>query len=190
MKNTLIGLLAVCLLPMAATADIHKCIVNGKTVYTDKACPDEQAAVEFEPEALNSTAAEKVSYTGNRWMEDRNGYLVATEESKKTNIPVLIYVYTDWCPYCKKLESIYFADKSVDTTLARFIKVKLNPDDSRENKQLFESWGGRGYPTVFVQYPDQSPTKVALPSMKKPPFTNPRDFNLMLARYLPLTQKQ
>lgn len=184
---TVFFLVCVLLVPITATAEIHKCVINGKTVYTDKACPDEQA-VTFAPEELNSAVAEEVSYAGDRWLTDRNGYLVATTESAKENKPVLVYVYTDWCPYCKKLENIYFADKTVKATLSQFIKVKLNPEHSREDDQLFDSWGGRGYPSLFVQYPGKKPQQISIPSMKNKPITSPRDFNLMLARYLPLNR--
>jgi len=70
-------------------------------------------------------------------------------------LPVLIYGYTDWCGFCKKLEKTYFNDYEINKTLAQFIKVRINPENSSKDKQLFKSLGGRGYSTLFIQHPNQ-----------------------------------
>src|SRR3990172_10089448 len=42
---------------------------------------------------------------------------------------VIVDVYTDWCTWCKKMDSDTYADKSVRTALtANFVGVKLNAE--------------------------------------------------------------
>lgn len=157
--------LFVALLSTHAWAEIHKCIIDGKTVYTDQACGDNQS-LPFELRDTNTTASTTTSYKGSTWLKDNNGYSIASDAGVAENAPVLIYGYTDWCGYCKKLDAMYFSDYKVNNVLTKFIKVKLNPEHSAKDKQLFNSLNGTGYPTLFVKYPNQAPQKIRLPSFK------------------------
>lgn len=143
------------LLSATAAADVHKCLVEGKFIYTDQECPAD-TAITFAPADLTTLAAGPVTYTGSTWLKDSSGYARAIEVGKKENLPVLIYGYTDWCGFCKKLEKTYFTDYDINQSLSKFIKVKLNPEHSSRDKQLFKSLGGSGYPTLFVQHPNQA----------------------------------
>lgn len=88
--------------------------------------------------------------------------------SAKEKAPIFIYGYTDWCGYCKKLQRDIFQDSSVQKVLDRFIKVKINPEHSAEDKALFSSWGGRGYPTLYIQpNSNSSPARTSGPFTKK-----------------------
>lgn len=181
--------LAMLFIPSVSIADINKCLLDGRIVYTDQACPDKQA-LPFTPVDLNTATATEVTYTGNLWLKDRNGYQIASDASAKTNTPVLVYVYTDWCGYCKRLEQNYFADKAVQGTLAKFIKVRLNPEHSSADQQLFKTWGGSGYPTLYVQYPGQTPGRIPQPAARSSA-TGKEAFILMLEKHLtPFAHKQ
>jgi thiol-disulfide isomerase/thioredoxin len=176
----------VTLLPTTLWADIHKCIIDGKTVYTDQDCGDHQS-LPFELIDINTTAATSTSYKGSIWLMDNNGYTIASEASVAEKAPVLIYGYTDWCQYCKKLEAMYFNDYKVNNVLAKFIKVKLNPEHSAKDKQLFNSMNGTGYPTLFIKYPNQAPQKIRLPSFKGGDASTPaakEEFIAMLQTHL------
>lgn len=154
------------LLSAMSQADVHKCLVDGKMVYTDQECPDD-TAINFAPADLVTTAAGEVSYTGAIWLKDSSGYARAIEVGAKENLPVLIYGYTDWCGFCKKLEKTYFNDDRMKETLARFIKVKINPEHSRSDNELFTRLGGTGYPTLFIQHPNRPPQRISDPFVKQ-----------------------
>jgi thiol-disulfide isomerase/thioredoxin len=162
MRHTLPLLLFLALLSSGVMADIHKCEMDGKVVYTDKECA-ENKSLAFKLADLNTTPATEVTYKGSRWLRDNDGYALASDASVTENAPVLIYGHTDWCGYCKQLDSTLLSDSDVKNTLAQFIKVDFNPEHSAKDDRLFKSWGGRGYPTLFIQYPHQTPQKINNP---------------------------
>jgi thiol-disulfide isomerase/thioredoxin len=154
--------LLITLLPISVQADIHKCAVDGKIVYTDEECADNKSLA-FTLTDINTTPATDVSYKGSRWLRDNNGYALATDASVTENAPIFIYGHTDWCGYCKKLDGTLLSDSDVKNVLAQFIKVDLNPEHSTKDDRLFKSFGGRGYPSLFIQYPHQAPQKIKNP---------------------------
>lgn len=40
---------------------------------------------------------------------------------------MLVYFYTDWCPYCRSLDGV-FQSKNFRTRYASMVKVKINPE--------------------------------------------------------------
>lgn len=166
-QHLLLHMLVLLMLPLASQADVYKCLVNGKVIYTDQECPDSQDT-EFTMPSLNTTGATEVNYTGSIWFRDSRGYALAMEAGEKENLPVLIYAYTDWCGFCKRLEKDYFAHPEVNKNLVKLIKVKLNPEHSVSDKKLFESLGGSGYPTLYIQHPHQPLQRLSDPFVKMP----------------------
>lgn len=71
----------------------------------------------------------------------------------------MVHVYTDWCEYCKKLESDVYPDESVTQTINRyFVPVKLNADAlhhlTYKGKQYTQEafaleMGIKSYPTIL-----------------------------------------
>lgn len=159
--HLLLACLAVGLAPFCR-ADVHKCIVTGKIVYTDQICPDAQAAP-LELPALNGAGATEVTYTGSLWLKDHYGYERAISAAAEEKLPVLIYAYTDWCGYCKTLESSYFKHTAIDKTLRKIIKVKINPEHSNADRLLFKNLGGSGYPALWIKPPDQPAQRIQDP---------------------------
>ena len=164
-KKNKFAVIAVCLsLMLLATtnsfAQIYKCNINGKTVYTDKACPDDSAS-QLNLEPLNTTSTttpgsgsnkgEPSSYKSSKWFSDHRGYASALKVSREQNVPIFIYAYTDWCGYCKKLKNGMFTDARVKDALSGYVKVKINPEHSAADQKLFKQWGGKGFPTLFIQ---------------------------------------
>ena len=95
-------------------------------------------------------------FVSSGWLLGEQGYRDALRLSERHRVPVLVYAYTDWCQFCRRLESSLLRDVEVNRVLARFVKVKLNPEQSDANRRMFRQWGGRGYPTLFVKAPDES----------------------------------
>lgn len=92
------------------------------------------------------------NYTDNKWYSGHVGYSEGIEVSDQNESPAIIYMYTDWCQYCKKFESELLTNHDVKSSLAKFIKIKINPEDSNQDKQLYKKLNGKGYPTLMFQH--------------------------------------
>lgn len=102
--------------------------------------------------------------------EWRNG-AVGFDEAKRiagvTGKPVILYFRTDWCGYCKKFEQEVLSDIAIRTTMTRFSKVRVNPDDDDASKALAKHFGVKGYPHFLVLLPDGSSHKLHHPKGSK-----------------------
>jgi thioredoxin-related protein len=74
---------------------------------------------------------------------------------------ILVDVYTDWCKWCKRMDSEVYADNAVAQYLGNnFIVSKLNAESSVRHsidnsqateREIAQAWGVTGYPaTVFL----------------------------------------
>lgn len=189
-----IGLLLIILFSQTSLAQVNKCKINGKIVYTDKACPDDTAETldlskssfsttpSLAPSTARpftaSTSSSSTRFNSPGWLHDKSGYQKALKISAQKKTPIFIYGYTDWCGYCKKLQNGLFEDSSVKKVMNRFVKVKINPEHSKADEKLFNQWGGRGYPTLYTQ-----PNSNSSPTRTKGPFTKKNGkWNLMTKR--------
>lgn len=77
------------------------------------------------------------------WESDLAKALKSAEGSNK---PLMVDFYTDWCGWCKKLDSNTYSDKTINDLSAKFICVKVNADKARD---LTVKYGVRGYPTII-----------------------------------------
>ena len=96
----------------------------------------------------------------NEWHTDMNE---ALEVSFKTNKPLMLFFTgSDWCGWCKKLvREVYktsefsrWAKKNVvlvDIDFPR--KTKLSEELLKQNRELAQMFGVRGYPTVWFVNP-------------------------------------
>lgn len=66
--------------------------------------------------------------------------------------PVLMDVYTDWCPHCKRLDKTTFIDKSVLDFFKKekYVLLKVNPEKDIESEKKFRAFS---YPTLIVFNP-------------------------------------
>lgn len=152
-------LVAIIASSSAAQAQINKCEIDGKILYTDQACPEETSRdlvmkpLISVPAAVTSTREpdNASNYSSSRWYTDHEGYSEALRVSRVRNAPLFIYGYTDWCGYCRIFEKEMLPKPGVDKVLSNYVKVRINPEHSSEDEKLFKRWGGRGYPTFWVQ---------------------------------------
>ena len=176
LKNNHLSVSLACLLLLLIPstngyAQLNKCSINGKIVYTDQICPG-NSAKKLNLNKLNISAAKanskgsKTKYKSSEWFRDYRGYAQALKISTEQNVPIFIYAYTDWCNYCKKLHKDIFDDSQVKNAMSEFVKVKLNPEHSALDQKLFKQWGGTGFPTLLVQTSYLSP-----PTRTSDPFT-------------------
>ncbi|MDX1961436.1 MAG: thioredoxin family protein [Leptospiraceae bacterium] len=73
-------------------------------------------------------------------------YEKGLELAKSKGLPIIIDLYTDWCTYCKVLESKVFPNPEVETELKKFITIRINGDEYSELVSLYRV---KGYPTVL-----------------------------------------
>ena len=72
-------------------------------------------------------------------------------------VPLVIYFYVDWCPYCHALEQEYFPSAAVREYLSSVVKIKINPELTPADGELGRAFGIRGYPSFFVMGPGSFP---------------------------------
>lgn len=87
--------------------------------------------------------------------------------AKRDNKKILIDVYTDWCGWCKKMDSEVYANPAVVNALSSsFISVKLNAESSKpfvfQGRSLTEESfaagaGVTGYPTTIFLDSESAP---------------------------------
>jgi thiol-disulfide isomerase/thioredoxin len=87
------------------------------------------------------------------WYQDADGYRRAREDSTASGRPMVVYVYTDWCPYCREFEREILDTLVVKTYLRAFPKVKVNPEANRASEQVKDALGVDGFPTFLVLNP-------------------------------------
>ena len=116
-----------------------------------------------QPKVVTSAPAAAKANTGD-YKAKNEGWLVNFEEayaeSKKTGKPIMAnFTGSDWCGWCKRLDKSVFhqpgfdkwADKNVVLLEVDFPRrFRLPADVSAQNKSLQQSFGVRGFPTIWV----------------------------------------
>lgn len=118
-----------------------------------------------------------------KWTNFADGVKQAATANKK----LLIDVYTDWCGWCKKMDSDTYADKDVKNYLTeKYILVKLNAEsDTKEmlekgeatDAQIATAFNVSGYPTTIFLESNGQPITAA------PGFMKPAEF-LQVLKYI------
>jgi thioredoxin-related protein len=109
----------------------------------------------------NTSSNMNSANSGNlRW----TNYTDGIQQASVTNKKILIDVYTDWCGWCKKMESDTYSDDRIESYLREnYILVKLNAEsDAKEmlgevevtQASLAKAYGVTGYPTTVFLMPD------------------------------------
>ena len=99
------------------------------------------------------------------------------ENAKSTHKKILVDVFTDWCGWCKKMDSEVYADPKVKEYLAKnFVIVKMNAEGSGAlhykgqeytPPQLAAAFGVTGYPATLFLKEDSEPITL-LPGYMEP----------------------
>lgn len=95
------------------------------------------------------------------WYQGASGYDQATEEYKRTNKPMVVYLSVGWCPYCRKFEKEVLSSPLVQDMLKDKIKVNVNPESGRRENGIAFQYGIRGFPSFFL-HPPQPESAVQL----------------------------
>lgn len=111
--------------------------------------PAAEAAPEPEPKRPRYTYIK-----GYGWLEQAAGFERGLRDAVKEERILTLYVYTDWCPYCRRLERNVLADTAVQECLAYSVKVKVNPERGAAEKRIADTVGVRSYPSLYFVDPE------------------------------------
>ena len=82
------------------------------------------------------------------WMSDAEA---AFSRSATRDEPVLTYLYTDWCTYCKQMEATTFQEQEVIEGLTEdYVLLKLNAEKDPEGIRLRDEFQVTVYPTFLI----------------------------------------
>ncbi len=131
---------------------------------------------------LNEDQGAAITDHSTEWKSFDEGIVLAKQQGKK----VVVDVYTDWCTWCKKMDSETYADRVVAQTLrAHYISVKLNAESSdpvtfngeqMTSAEFAQAAGVTGYPTTLFMDENQKPITVV-------PGYSPPDKFVQILRY-------
>lgn len=96
---------------------------------------------------LSLTKASRLKALQITWVEDHDdGLNMAREENK----PVVLVLYADWCPWCKRLLDETFTDVEVQRFKDQFVWIKINSEKETSLKALYEQ---TGFPLTVILTP-------------------------------------
>lgn len=74
-------------------------------------------------------------------------YPSAVKQAKASKKVIMIDFYTDWCGWCKKLDSDTYSNAEVAKLSEQFVSVKLNAE--KEGADQAKKYAVRGFPTIL-----------------------------------------
>ena len=84
------------------------------------------------------------------WFHGAAGYERALELQKERNLPMVVYFWAEWCPYCEALDTRYLPAAPVQDYLRGVIKVRIAPEEGRAERMLAKEYNVKGYPAFFI----------------------------------------
>ncbi|MCG8650101.1 MAG: thioredoxin family protein [Pirellulales bacterium] len=76
----------------------------------------------------------------------------AIDSARETGKPILVFVTTDWCHYCKKMKRETWSNPVVNDTVSQQFET-LVLDGDRDQK-VVQKLGLKGYPATLLYTPD------------------------------------
>jgi len=103
-----------------------------------------------EQEVQHSRSVVPATYSYS-WYEGAEGFLNGVEEAQREGKALVVYFYTDWCPYCKELDRELLSRAGVEDYLKYLVKIRVNPERGPGERALKRQYGVSGYPSLFIQ---------------------------------------
>jgi thioredoxin-related protein len=105
---------------------------------------------------INTAAA----VTTNVWYTTPADCERVQEKTKKEDKSFILFFYVDWCGYCKRLKKDFLEKPEVEQVLAKYYRVKINPETGKEEQALATKYGVHGFPNFLVVRPDGSKVRI------------------------------
>ncbi|MEX2115508.1 MAG: DUF255 domain-containing protein [Bacteroidota bacterium] len=112
-------------------------------------------------------SSESIADSAISWYSFEEAVTIAKRDNKK----ILLDVYTDWCGWCKKMDSEVYSNPSVINALSTsFIGVKVNAESAKPlafqgksyTEESFAAGAGvTGYPTTIFLDSESAPITLA-----------------------------
>src|SRR5262245_17889501 len=119
------------------------------------------------------------------WLHDATGYKRAMELTRELKVPLVVYFYTDWCPYCRALDELYLTHPAVQAYLRGVAKVRINPEHGSAERAIADKYGVDGYPQFYVSRGATALPRTVYPFLRQGTLT-PEQFALVCQRVAPL----
>ncbi len=102
--------------------------------------------------ALTAGGAVTVSASETAKIIKYHNFAEAQAAAEEANLPILIDFYTEWCTYCKQMDTETFADPNVINWLnENVIFARIDSEDENKKRTEFaEGYGVRRYPTFTL----------------------------------------
>jgi thiol-disulfide isomerase/thioredoxin len=107
---------------------------------------------------LSTTVSAKVP---DGWLNGAANFEKALQLHRAENVPLVVYFYVDWCPYCKSLENDYFPAAPMREYLRDVVKIRINPELTRADEEAARAFGITGFPGFFVAGPGSFPVQLS-----------------------------
>ena len=101
----------------------------------------------------------------------------AIKISHKKNKPIMLFFTgSDWCGWCKKLQrEVFFKDEFIKWANNKVILVELDfprksklPENiQKQNRELAQNFGVRGYPSIYFVQPKKNSKGIELSAIGK-----------------------
>ncbi len=76
--------------------------------------------------------------------------------AKNTKKIIMVDVWTDWCSWCKKLDSETYINPDVIKESKKFVCLKINPEKDQKGNEFIQPYNITGYPTILFIESDGS----------------------------------
>ena len=104
----------------------------------------------------------------------------ARAEARKTGKIMMIDVYTDWCGWCKKLDTDTYTEAKVIAGSSSFIPLKINPETSTDGAAFVKTYGVSGFPTILFVEADGTLANKIVGYLDGPSFSDAMTKTLLL----------
>ena len=96
------------------------------------------------------------SYSERAWLEGIGNYEKAKQLAAEHNAPLMVYVYTDWCGYCRKFQNELLYSPQYRDNFKPVVKLRINPERDAGSDWFMQQYRVSGYPTVLVKHIDEA----------------------------------
>ncbi|HET6975987.1 MAG TPA: thioredoxin family protein [Pyrinomonadaceae bacterium] len=108
----------------------------------------------------------------------------------RVKVPLIVYFYTDWCPYCHELDASYFPNPAVQDYLRGVVKVRINPENGPAEREIADRFTVTGYPRFYVIRTPTAVPRNLQPFRRGGVHLTPEQFALSCQQFAPVTVRK